>query len=78
MFLLTFLLTHKYVKLHFMRIEVFEISQSFKKIVEFLTNVNFPHFVICCCCCCCFVRRKKLGMLFSFNLDMLYFSIGSG
>lgn len=75
MFLLTFLLTHKYVKLHFMRIEVFEISQSFKKIVEFLTNVNFPHFVICCCC---FVRRKKLGMLFSFNLDMLYFSIGSG
>ena len=74
MFLLTFLLTHKYVKLHFMRIEVFEISQSFK-IVEFLTNVNFPHFVICCCC---FVRRKKLGMLFSFNLDMLYFSIGSG
>ena len=56
MFLLTFLLTLKYVKLHFMRIQVFEISQSFKKIVEFLTNVNFPHFVICCFC---FVRRKN-------------------
>ena len=58
-----------------MRRQAFEISQSFKKIVEFLTNVNFPHFVICCCC---FVRGKKLGMLLFFNLDMLYFSIGSG
>ena len=58
-----------------MRIQVFAISQSFKKIVEFLTNVNFPHFVICYCC---FVRRKKLGMLFFFNLDMLFISIGSG